>query len=129
MTRAMAAHHGKEGIRVNCVCPGMVFTPMVRGRGMTEEMRKARVGQNLMGQEGTAWDVGYAILFLCSKEARWITGLTMPVDAGVRTSLSPRFVRLLMRDRLRLASQIGLRSKKTRWPRQLQAFVTASFEA
>lgn len=95
MTRAMAAHHGKEGIRVNCVCPGMVFTPMVRGRGMTEEMRKARVGQNLMGQEGTAWDVGYAILFLCSKEARWITGLIMPVDAGVRCTHAWRFGRTL----------------------------------
>lgn len=86
MTRAMAAHHGREGIRVNCVCPGMVFTPMVRGRGMTEEMRKARVGQNLMGQEGTAWDVGYTILYLCSKEARWITGVILPVDAGVSAS-------------------------------------------
>lgn len=90
MTRAMAAHHGKENIRVNCVCPGMVFTPMVRGRGMTEEMRKARVGQNLMGQEGTAWDVGNAILFLCSKEARWVTGLIMPVDAGVCCSFLKR---------------------------------------
>lgn len=50
---------------------------------MTEDMRKARVGQNLMGQEGTGWDVGNAVLFLCSREARWITGLIMPVDAGV----------------------------------------------
>lgn len=67
MTRAMAAQHGKEGIRVNCVCPGMVFTPMVRGRGMTEEMRQKRVGQNLMGLEGTAWDVGYGELELASE--------------------------------------------------------------
>jgi NAD(P)-dependent dehydrogenase (short-subunit alcohol dehydrogenase family) len=59
MTRAMAAHHGKEGIRVNCVCPGMVFTPMVRWRGIDEELRKARIGQNLMGIEGTGWDIGY----------------------------------------------------------------------
>lgn len=95
MTRAMAAHHGKENIRVNCVCPGMVFTPMVRGRGMTEEMRKARVGQNLMGQEGTGWDVGNAVLFLCSKEARWITGLIMPVDAGVRVVSSTQARHLL----------------------------------
>lgn len=61
MTRAMAVHHGKEGIRVNCVAPGMVYTPMVRSRGggMSEEMRRARIGQNLLGTEGTAWDVGY----------------------------------------------------------------------
>lgn len=75
MTRAMAAQHGPENIRVNCVAPGMVFTPMVRGRGMTDEMRKARIGQNLMRREGDAWDVGNAILFLCSKEAKWITGI------------------------------------------------------
>lgn len=59
MTRAMAAQHGPENIRVNCVCPGMVFTPMVRGRGMTDEMREARIKQNLLKQEGTGWDVGY----------------------------------------------------------------------
>lgn len=61
MTRAMAVHHGKEGIRVNCVAPGMVYTPMVRtrGGGMTDEMRQARIEQNLLGTEGTAWDVGY----------------------------------------------------------------------
>lgn len=58
MTRAMAAQHGPENIRVNCVCPGMVFTPMVRGRGMTDEMRQARINQNLLKQEGTGWDVG-----------------------------------------------------------------------
>ncbi|OJD36653.1 oxidoreductase [Diplodia corticola] len=85
MTRAMAAHHGQENIRVNCVAPGMVYTPMVRGRGMSDEMRQARINQNLMKKEGTAWDVGYAVLFLASKEAKWITGLVMPVDGGVRS--------------------------------------------
>lgn len=59
MTRAMAAQHGPENIRVNCVAPGMVYTPMVRSRGMTDEMRQARINQNLMKREGTAWDVGY----------------------------------------------------------------------
>lgn len=59
MTRAMAAQHGQENIRVNCVAPGMVFTPMVRSRGIDENLRKARIGQNLMKKEGTGWDVGY----------------------------------------------------------------------
>lgn len=59
MTRAMASHYGKEQIRVNCVAPGMVYTPMVRGRGMSDEMRQLRINQNLLKREGTAWDVGY----------------------------------------------------------------------
>jgi NAD(P)-dependent dehydrogenase (short-subunit alcohol dehydrogenase family) len=69
MTRAMAAQHGPENIRVNCVCPGMVYTPMVRGRGMTDELRQARINQNLLKQEGTGWDVGNGMWswesFLC----------------------------------------------------------------
>ncbi|EQB54180.1 dienelactone hydrolase [Colletotrichum gloeosporioides Cg-14] len=90
MTRAMAAQHGSENIRVNCIAPGMVYTPMVRGRGMTEETRQARIDQNLMKKEGTAWDIGYAILFLASKEAGWITGLIMPVDGGTTAGRSDR---------------------------------------
>ncbi|KAF8916721.1 hypothetical protein CPB85DRAFT_1289246 [Mucidula mucida] len=90
LTRAMAAHHGPEQIRVNCVAPGMVFTPMVRGRGMTDEMRQARINQNLMKVEGDAWDVAYAILYLASKEARWITGVILPVDAGTTAGTANR---------------------------------------
>ncbi|KAI7577701.1 hypothetical protein KC316_g10186 [Hortaea werneckii] len=90
MTRAMAAQHGPENIRVNCVCPGMVFTPMVRGRGMTDEMRQARINQNLLKREGDAWDVAHAILFLCNKESKWITGLVMPVDGGTTAGKADR---------------------------------------
>jgi len=60
----------------------MVYTPMVRVRGMSEAMRDARNKQSLLGTEGTAWDVGYAALYLASREARWITGVCLPVDAG-----------------------------------------------
>ena len=82
MTRAMAAHHGSEGIRVNCVAPGMVYTPMVYGRGMSPAMREARREGSLLKTEGTGWDVGSASCFLASDEARWITGVILPVDAG-----------------------------------------------
>ncbi|KAL5113168.1 hypothetical protein ACEQ8H_008966, partial [Pleosporales sp. CAS-2024a] len=58
ITRAMAAHHSKENIRVNCVAPSIVYTPITRGCGMTDEMRQARINQNLMKKEGTSWDVG-----------------------------------------------------------------------
>lgn len=58
MTRAMAAHHGADNIRVNCVAPGMVYTPMVSGRGITPQLRQKRIEQNLLKKEGTGWDVG-----------------------------------------------------------------------
>lgn len=82
MTRAMAAQHGEEGIRVNCVAPGMVHTPMVYERGMSEEKREIRRKRSLLGTEGNGWDVGHAIRYLASDEARWMTGVIMPVDAG-----------------------------------------------
>jgi NAD(P)-dependent dehydrogenase (short-subunit alcohol dehydrogenase family) len=82
MTRAMAAHHGREGIRVNAVAPGMVYTPMVYAGGMTPEVRDARRRRSLLQTEGTGWDIGNGILYLVSDEARWVTGVILPVDAG-----------------------------------------------
>jgi NAD(P)-dependent dehydrogenase (short-subunit alcohol dehydrogenase family) len=84
MTRAMAAHHGREGIRVNCIAPGMVYTPMVyaRGNGMSEELREARRKRSLLQVEGTGWDIGNGVVYLCSDMARWVTGIVHPIDAG-----------------------------------------------
>src|SRR5579863_2072649 len=89
MTRAMAAQHGTEGIRVNCIAPGMVYTPMVYSRGMSPELRDARRRRSLLKTEGTGWDVGNAVLYLVSEEARWITGVILPVDAGATAGSSP----------------------------------------
>ena len=82
MTRAMAVHHARDGIRVNCVCPGMVYTPMVQEKGMTPELREARRKRSILQTEGTGWDVGAVVVFLCSGNARWMTGAIVPVDAG-----------------------------------------------
>jgi NAD(P)-dependent dehydrogenase (short-subunit alcohol dehydrogenase family) len=82
MTRAMAAQHAADRIRVNCVAPGMVYTPMVQEAGMTPEMREARRERSLLKVEGDGWDVGFAVLYLASDEARWVTGVVLPVDAG-----------------------------------------------
>jgi NAD(P)-dependent dehydrogenase (short-subunit alcohol dehydrogenase family) len=87
LTRSMAVDHGKDGIRVNCVAPGPVYTPMVYAGGMTEEMRAMRRGASVAGIEGTGWDVGYAVRFLLSAQARYITGHVLVVDGGV--TLSP----------------------------------------
>lgn len=82
MTRAMAAHHGADGIRVNCVCPGLLYTPMLYSDGMSEETREARRLNSLLQTEGNGWDAGLAVRFLASDEARWITGTILTVDAG-----------------------------------------------
>ena len=87
MTRAMAAHHGTEGIRVNCVAPGMVYTPMVAGR-MTPELRETRRMRSLLQTEGSGWDVGHAVAYLASDEARWLTGVILPVDAGATAGIA-----------------------------------------
>ena len=83
LTRAMAAHHGTQGIRVNAVAPGLVYTPMVATRGMTDEMREDRRRRGLLQTEGTGWDVGAAVLYLASDDARWVTGTVLTVDAGM----------------------------------------------
>jgi NAD(P)-dependent dehydrogenase (short-subunit alcohol dehydrogenase family) len=82
MTRAMAVHHAGDRIRVNCVCPGMVYTPMVQEGGMTPERREARRKRSILQVEGTGWDVGAAVAFLCGGNSRWMTGAIVPVDAG-----------------------------------------------
>ncbi|EEP77719.1 conserved hypothetical protein [Uncinocarpus reesii 1704] len=87
MTRAMAAHHAPDGIRVNCVCPGMLYTPMMYGPGMSEEAREARKNRSLLRTEGNGWDCGSAIRFLAGGEARWITGTILTVDAGATAAV------------------------------------------
>jgi len=90
LTRTMAGNHGADGIRVNCIAPGFVYTPVVYGRGLPEGVREMRREASALKTEGTAWDVAYGILYLASDEARWVTGVTLPIDAGV-SAISPHF--------------------------------------
>jgi NAD(P)-dependent dehydrogenase (short-subunit alcohol dehydrogenase family) len=94
LTKSMAAHHGTSGVRVNCIAPGMIYTPMVASRNMTDDLRQARQSGSFLKTEGYAWDVAMAAAFLASDAARWITGIVLPVDAGTTAgkpnALSPR---------------------------------------
>jgi len=81
LSQAMASSHAAEHVRVNCIIPGMVYTPMVAG-GMTPQAREARWKSTPLQTEGTGWDIGWAAVFLNSDEARWITGVALAVDGG-----------------------------------------------
>ena len=87
LTMSMAADHGPDGIRVNCIAPGLIFSPMVAPR-MDDDLREIRKSAAPLRTEGDSWDVGYAALYLASDESRWVNGITLPVDAGL-TTLSP----------------------------------------
>jgi NAD(P)-dependent dehydrogenase (short-subunit alcohol dehydrogenase family) len=88
MTKAMAAHHAADNIRVNALAPGMVYTPMVAAGGMSDDVRQARRERSLLKTEGTGWDVGNGVLYLVGDEARWVTGIVLPVDAGASAAPS-----------------------------------------
>ena len=93
LTRSMAGDHGRDGIRVNCILPGLIYGPMTAPR-MDEEIRRKRKEAGALGTEGTGWDIGWAAVFLASDESRWITGVALPVDAGFLVMSPTTSVRL-----------------------------------
>ena len=78
---SVAGQLAHRGIRVNAIAPGPVWTPMVENQG--EAMRERRRRSVPLETEGTAWDVGWAAVYLASDEARWVTGHTLVVDGGL----------------------------------------------
>jgi NAD(P)-dependent dehydrogenase (short-subunit alcohol dehydrogenase family) len=80
MTRDMAYACGPAGVRVNCLVPGYLTTPM--GGGGDAKMRDERRKATFLGTEGSGWDIAWAALFLAGPEARWITAQVLNVDAG-----------------------------------------------
>jgi NAD(P)-dependent dehydrogenase (short-subunit alcohol dehydrogenase family) len=86
LTKAMAIDHGRQGIRVNCICPGDVDTPMLpedaRMRGLKWEDYLAGCANRPMGRIGTADEIAKAALFLASDDSSFMTGAALVVDGG-----------------------------------------------
>jgi NAD(P)-dependent dehydrogenase (short-subunit alcohol dehydrogenase family) len=83
LTLSVAADHAAEGIRANCLIVGTVYTPLVAFMG--EEARERRRKAVPLQTEGTGWDVAYAAVYLASDEARWVTGVMLPIDGGFQS--------------------------------------------
>ena len=91
LSRAIALEFAGKGIRCNSVSPGLMDTPMVRfgltgaygEDGDVDNLIRVRTSQCPMGHMGTGWDTAYAVLFLASDEARYVTGIDLIVDGGL----------------------------------------------
>ncbi len=86
LTRAMAIDHSRQGIRINCICPGDVDTPMLQSdaaqRGMSREEYLKGAAARPMGRIGMPDEIAKAVLFLASDDASFMTGSTLVVDGG-----------------------------------------------
>lgn len=83
LTRNMAVDHAKEGIRVNCICPGGVGTAMLKAHMRDADIMAEYERLVPMGRVGTAEEMAAGIAFLASEDASYITGTTLTVDGGV----------------------------------------------
>jgi len=83
LTRTAALELARSGIRVNAVCPGVIRTPMIdRVTGMDPAVEAQFVALEPVGRMGRPEEVAAAVLYLCSDEASFVTGIAMPVDGG-----------------------------------------------
>jgi NAD(P)-dependent dehydrogenase (short-subunit alcohol dehydrogenase family) len=86
MTKAMAIDHGRQGIRVNCICPGDVDTPMLPGdakmRGQEWDKYLTACGERPLGRIGRVEEIARAVLFLASDDSSFMTGASLVVDGG-----------------------------------------------
>ena len=81
LTKSLAKELGARGVRVNAIAPGYIDTPMTQA--LPEETRKLIVDATPLKSIGTTDDVAYAVVFLASPQARFVTGVTLPVDGGL----------------------------------------------
>jgi NAD(P)-dependent dehydrogenase (short-subunit alcohol dehydrogenase family) len=93
LASVVAQGNAKYNVRCNVIMPGLMDTPMAitgiaAASGKSPDtLRAERNARVPMGAMGTGWDTAYAALFLCSDEAKFITGIVLPVDGGMSTRI------------------------------------------
>jgi NAD(P)-dependent dehydrogenase (short-subunit alcohol dehydrogenase family) len=87
LTKSMALELAEKGIRVNCICPGIIDTPIqdpVLGTGETRRNKLEEIGRTFpLGRVGKSEDIAGAVRYLCGDSASWITGSVLTVDGGI----------------------------------------------
>lgn len=81
-TRVDARQFAEQGLRINCVCPGFVDTPMLRGSGLSEDYLEAAKSQSPMRRFVQAAEIADGVVFLSGSCASAVTGISLPVDGG-----------------------------------------------
>ncbi len=84
LTKSTAIDYSQYNIRVNCICPGYVETPLVSGylEGLKPDEKKSLIDSHLLGRLGSVNDISNVVNFLLSPKSSWITGAILPVDGG-----------------------------------------------
>jgi NAD(P)-dependent dehydrogenase (short-subunit alcohol dehydrogenase family) len=83
LTKTIAAHYAKDGIRCNCVAPALTETPLIESRLKDAAVRRAMEAQYPLGRLGRPDDIAEAVLYLASDDAAWTTGTIVTVDGGI----------------------------------------------
>jgi NAD(P)-dependent dehydrogenase (short-subunit alcohol dehydrogenase family) len=83
LTKSLAVEYGRQGIRVNAICPGPVLTPLMETLFASEAEKNKRLNRIPLGRFGRAEDVVWAGVFLASDESSWMTGTTFVIDGGI----------------------------------------------
>ena len=84
LTRNAALEFASAGVRVNCICPGIIDTPLVaRAFGATEEIRETMHRFHPLGRMGKPSEIAHCVLFLASDDASFVTGHALVVDGGI----------------------------------------------
>jgi NAD(P)-dependent dehydrogenase (short-subunit alcohol dehydrogenase family) len=87
LTKAMAVDHAQDKIRVNCICPALVETELIKGvfgaGAQGQALRESRVAAIPIGRIGRPEDVAELAVFLASEESSWLTGAAIPLDGGI----------------------------------------------
>jgi NAD(P)-dependent dehydrogenase (short-subunit alcohol dehydrogenase family) len=84
LTKTAALEYAKQHIRVNCVCPGVIRTPMMeRMLTRTPELEQQYIAAEPIGRLGMPEEIAESVVWLCSEAASFVTGHTMTVDGGM----------------------------------------------